>query len=436
MYGTFYNGDSYIVLNGFKDKGSNLIEYDIHFWIGRQSSQDEYGTAAYKTVELDNFLNDLPVQHREVQGHESELFLSYFKHLTILEGGTDSGFYHVTPEQYESRLLHFSGKGKNIIISEIPKCHKLIRHDDVYILDKGKEFIQWNGIDSNKDEIAKAMMYIVQAKSDRHAKSSVIDDSNTNNKEFFSELNDDLNDNDKEEVINQEMNQKVLYRISDRSGAIKIEQTQSGDDVSEGSIDEDDVFILEKTYSLYVIKGCNATIKEKQMGLYYAQYSSNSIYLILHFDGSYKICYLEIFENKCESIKKYYVIGYKLTKFKKIKMLVLGVGTGLWVLFFFWTIAVTLCLSLNSTNSKVWLIGPGLCLLSSILTVIFITLPLQSTIDDSDQLIDSNLIYDQTFIPRIAIMIVTIIFILLSSAVYAIECLELKLAVSLRNYSD
>ena len=40
--------------------------------------QDEYGTAAYKTVELDTYLNDAPVQHREVQGHESSLFKTYF----------------------------------------------------------------------------------------------------------------------------------------------------------------------------------------------------------------------------------------------------------------------------------------------------------------------------------------------------------------------
>ena len=32
------------------------LYYDVHFWIGQYSSQDEYGTAAYKTVELDTLV--------------------------------------------------------------------------------------------------------------------------------------------------------------------------------------------------------------------------------------------------------------------------------------------------------------------------------------------------------------------------------------------
>lgn len=33
------------------------LKYDLHFWIGADSTQDEYGTAAYKTVELDTLVS-------------------------------------------------------------------------------------------------------------------------------------------------------------------------------------------------------------------------------------------------------------------------------------------------------------------------------------------------------------------------------------------
>ena len=84
----------------------------IHFWIGKDSSQDEQGIAAYKTVELDDALGGSPIQWREVQNHESSKFISYFKKkggLITMEGGVDSGFRKVGPKEFKPMLFHIKG---------------------------------------------------------------------------------------------------------------------------------------------------------------------------------------------------------------------------------------------------------------------------------------------------------------------------------------
>jgi hypothetical protein len=73
QYGSFHTGDSYIVLKSFRRGLAAAMYFDVHIWIGSESSQDEYGTAAYKMVEVDDFLGGVAVQHRQVQGHESEV---------------------------------------------------------------------------------------------------------------------------------------------------------------------------------------------------------------------------------------------------------------------------------------------------------------------------------------------------------------------------
>jgi hypothetical protein len=48
-FGQFYAGDSYLILNTTVSK-SGKFEWDLFFWLGKDSSVDEMGIAAYKTV--------------------------------------------------------------------------------------------------------------------------------------------------------------------------------------------------------------------------------------------------------------------------------------------------------------------------------------------------------------------------------------------------
>ncbi|GBP56086.1 Gelsolin [Eumeta japonica] len=92
-FGKFYKGDSYIVLKTTADKRNNL-SWDIHYWLGAQTSQDEAGAAAILTVGLDDKFNGAPVQHREVQGHESSQFLGYFQPVVLEFYSRDRGRDH------------------------------------------------------------------------------------------------------------------------------------------------------------------------------------------------------------------------------------------------------------------------------------------------------------------------------------------------------
>ncbi|GMI79643.1 villin 2 [Hibiscus trionum] len=166
-YGKFYMGDSYIVLQTRAGKGSSNL-YDIHFWIGKDTSQDEAGTAAIKAIELDAVLGGRAVQHRELQGYESDKFLSYFKPCIIpLEGGIASGFK--TPEEGEFETRLYVCRGKRVVkLRQVPFARTSLNHDDVFILDTQNKIYQFNGANSNIQERAKALEVIQFLKEKYH----------------------------------------------------------------------------------------------------------------------------------------------------------------------------------------------------------------------------------------------------------------------------
>jgi len=180
-YGKFHKGDSYILLNTYvknPEINPDKLAFDAHFWIGDESTQDEYGTAAYKTVELDDKLGGEPVQHREVQGHESDLFLSYFpgKSIAYLNGGVASGFKHVEAgsgvsgdmgAHRETMLLQVKGRAGNIMLSQVETKRSAMNSGDVFLLVAADGIYQWNGSGSNGHERSQAAQFATSLKSER-----------------------------------------------------------------------------------------------------------------------------------------------------------------------------------------------------------------------------------------------------------------------------
>jgi len=276
-YGTFYSGDSYICLNTYRKKDAPKILFDVHFWLGKFTSQDEAGTAAYKTVELDDLLGGDPVQHREVQGHESDLFLSYFKNeIKLLEGGVDSGFKHVEPEKYRPRLLHLKGKRK-VRVTEVELSHKSLNSGDVFVLDAGLKLLQFNGTKAGPQEKMKGAQ-LCRAISDERkglAKIQVLEEGGKDLGEFWSLLGgqgavksaeEGGDDNEHEKA-----SEKILFRLSDASGKLEFKEVGKGGGVKKSLLDPNDVFILDTGAEVFAWIGKGASVDEKKKAMHFAQ---------------------------------------------------------------------------------------------------------------------------------------------------------------------
>lgn len=268
-YGKFFDGDSYIILYTYKKGDSDDLKYDLHFWIGKNSSQDEYGTAAYKTVELDTFLDDKAVQHRECQGHESDRFKSYFPTLSTMSGGAETGFRHVEPVEYKPRLLHFAKEKRHVCVREIQMVKDNVKSSDVYIIDSGTNIIHWNGCECSKDEKFKAAQYVQALEEERggRAKSEVIDESDCGKPDRMMDLlADDPVDDDDESVGERE---QKLFILSDADGSLDFEEKKTGG-ITPEDFNSDDVFIFDAGMEIFVWVGDNASPSEKRNAIPYA----------------------------------------------------------------------------------------------------------------------------------------------------------------------
>lgn len=134
-------------MNTYKKGTSDALSHDIHIWIGSESTQDEYGTAAYKMVEADDYLAGVPIQHRQVEGHEAPAFLNYFEDaIEYLDGGVESGFNHVEATVDKPMLFRVKGTRKKMILTQMLMSKNSLNDGDSFILFGGKANVWcWHG---------------------------------------------------------------------------------------------------------------------------------------------------------------------------------------------------------------------------------------------------------------------------------------------------
>ncbi|KAJ8358523.1 hypothetical protein SKAU_G00150480 [Synaphobranchus kaupii] len=277
-YGNFFEGDCYILLS--TNKVGSSLSYHIHYWIGSQASQDEQGAAALYTVQLDEHLGCTPVQHREVQDHESDLFCGYFKHGVIYKkGGVSSGMRHMETNSYDiKRLLHVKGK-RRVTAMEVEMSWGSFNLGDVFLLDTGKVIIQWNGPNSNKQERLKGMILAKDIR-DRErggrAEIGVIEgDAEGNSPKLMGMLASSLGERTNaltagtsDEVADQEQKaQLTLYQVSDSDGQMKVTEIGTRPLVQD-LLNHDDCYFLDQGgVKIFVWKGKKANKAERQAAM-------------------------------------------------------------------------------------------------------------------------------------------------------------------------
>lgn len=269
-YGLFHRGDSYIVSLTSKD-GENLdggMMWDIFFWIGSESSQDEYGVAAYKANELDDLLGSTPVQHREIEGHESDDFVKCFpKGITYLEGGVDSGFRKVSELDGADQIkrlykFHKGPKDHAACCSEVPlKCSSL-NDGHAFLLDSANKIYTWFGSSVSPFEKSKSASVAHNLRQNRLKDCECILDVGDDDVDFWALLGGKGKikpaDDEKSKAIS-----KKMYSLSDQSGSVQVKEVS----LSKSNLDKNNVYLVDMGKNVYIWVGKGSSRMEQQQAM-------------------------------------------------------------------------------------------------------------------------------------------------------------------------
>ncbi len=286
--GQFYDGDSYITLHSYKvgeKEGKEKLVHDVFFWLGSKTTQDEAGTAAYKTVELDEFLLGTATQHREIQEQPSGEFMALFPRLRILSGGIRSGFVHVDadaqPKEITTLLRVFkipsAGRHDSVVVHEVQPTWKSLDEEDVFILDKGDKIWVWQGKKCSPMEKAKAAQVVGDLTLAKHIDVEVLSQTEARARLVVDLLGGKGTEQSKFRAARPisapetRPRPQRLFRLSDASGNLSFNLVKEGQPIRRSDLDSSDVFVFDTSKSIWVWRGLRASRQEKALWIKVAQ---------------------------------------------------------------------------------------------------------------------------------------------------------------------
>ncbi|XP_074051497.1 scinderin [Macrotis lagotis] len=276
QHGAFFVGDAYLVLSTRPGSGRGF-SYRLHYWLGKDCTQDESGAAAIFTTQMDDYLGGKPVQSRELQGYETTEFVGYFKgKMQYKAGGVASGFNHIiTNDLTAERLLHIKGR-RVVRATEVPFSWDSFNKGDCFIIDLGLEIYQWCGSFCNKYERLKANQVALDIRdNERRGKAQlIVVEDESEPPEIIKVLGEkpelrkgDEDDDAEADITNRKMAR--LYMVSDATGAMSVSIVSEENPFSREMLQSEECFILEHMASkqIFVWKGKDANPEERKAAL-------------------------------------------------------------------------------------------------------------------------------------------------------------------------
>jgi hypothetical protein len=234
----------------------------IYFWLGRNSTQDEIGTAALKAKELDDQYGGAPVQVRVTQNKEPLHMLCLFDgKFVVHEGGNPSSFRNVRQKTKLSDgtgLYHISGSNEwNTRAVQVEQTARSLNSSDAFVLCERDRVIVWMGRKCHADErrTARATAQLISG----GRQSSELEEGNEP-PDFWDKLGgkqkypEGLPEDD-------EAAAPRLFQCSNATGVFKPEEIF---DFAQDDLTMDDVFILDVSSEVFAWVGAEANETERR----------------------------------------------------------------------------------------------------------------------------------------------------------------------------
>uniref|UniRef100_A0A672ZDB8 Scinderin n=1 Tax=Sphaeramia orbicularis TaxID=375764 RepID=A0A672ZDB8_9TELE len=233
LHGNFYIGDAYVILFTIKQKQSSF--YHLHYWLGKECSQDESTAAAIFTVQLDDYLGGKSKQRAGGWVTAAVFFSPQI-------GGVASGFHHVvTNDVSAQRLFHIKGR-RVVRATQVPLSWSSFNRGDCFIVDLGDKIYQWCGSMCNKFERLKAAQVARGIRdNERNARAELV-------------------------VVEEGSEPSKLIDVSDASGSMQLTLVKEENPFLQSDLLSDECFILDygRNKMIFVWKGHKANSSERK----------------------------------------------------------------------------------------------------------------------------------------------------------------------------